>query len=164
MKDKKMTYLLICCVAVVWGVIFYRVFSGLASETPELPVAKTLKGAYFKLVDHAGDTVQLDLSYSDPFSEAYTETLTEMLPERSALISRPHVVPLKPKTDWSGIVYSGQLYNSAQRRHVAIINVNGREVMLGEGERGEGLKFIKRIGDSIKVEYQGASRYLSIIR
>jgi len=164
MKDKKMTYLLICCVAVVWGVIFYRVFSGLASETPELPVAKTLKGSYFNLVDHAGDTVRLDLSYSDPFSEAYMETLPETLPEKSALIFQAKVVPLKPKTDWSGIVYSGQLYNSAQRRHVAIINVKGREVMLGEGERGEGLKFVKRIGDSIRVEYQGASRYLSIIR
>lgn len=164
MKDKKMTYLLICCVAVVWGVIFYRVFSGIASEAPELPVAKSAKGAYFNLVDHAGDTVRLDLSYSDPFSENYTEAPAEALPERNTSISQAPVVSLKPKTDWSGIVYSGQLYNSAQRRHVAIINVKGREVMLSEGERGEGLKFVKRIGDSIKVEYQGASRYLSIIR
>ena len=159
-----MTYLLICCVAVVWGVIFYRVFSGLAAETPELSVSKTIKEPYFNLVDHAADTVQLDLSYSDPFSEAYSETLPEAVTERSTLASQPQVVPVKPKTDWSGIVYSGQLYNSAQRRHVAIINVKGHEVMLSEGERAEGLKFVKRIGDSIKVEYQGASRYLSIIR
>jgi hypothetical protein len=162
MKDKKMTYLLICCVAVVWGVIFSRVFSGMASESPGVAVNKSFKEPYFNRVDHAGDTVLLDLSYSDPFSSSYVEPASERVAERTGPVSQLSMQPLKPKTDWSGIVYSGQLYNSSQHRHVAIISVKGREVMLSEGERGEGLKFIKRVGDSIRVEYQGTSRYLSI--
>ena len=162
MKDKKMTYLLICCVAVVWALIFYRVFAGMAADEPDMPIIRNPKTAYFNRIDHAGDTVLLDLSYSDPFSKPSIETSTEPVMAEAVTALNPQATPVKIKPDWSGITYSGQLYNGVQRRHVAIINVKGREVMLSEGERGEGLKFIRRVGDSIKVEYQGVSRFLSI--
>lgn len=162
MKDKKTTYLLICCVAVVWGVIFYRVFAGMAAEEPVEAVQRTFKEPYFNIKDHAGDTVQLDLSYADPFSNADSEPILLPAEEGKTVVSRMPVGPSRAKIDWSGINCVGQLYNSSQRKHIAIINIKGREVMLGEGERGEGLRFIKRVGDSIRVEYQGASRYLSI--
>lgn len=161
MKDKKKTYLLICCVAAVWGAIFYRVFSGIGAETPEPVSGRSFRQPYFDLVDHAGDTVTLDLSYADPFSEGSVEPVAAITVKTEPVL-KPHLPAQKLGTDWSQIVYSGQLYNSVQRRHVAIINVKGHEVMLSEGERGEGLKFIKRVGDSIKVEYHGTSRYLSI--
>ncbi|MGM9475202.1 hypothetical protein ACS5PU_02185 [Pedobacter sp. GSP4] len=161
-KEKGTTYLLICAVAVVWGIIFYRVFSGMAAEDIGPIPQQAVKKTYFNLVDHARDTVILDLSYSDPFSKGYTAVAAENVLTEQPILTRPTPVLAKPRTDWSGIVYIGQLYNAAQCRHVAIINVKGREIMLTEGQSGGELKFIRRVGDSVKVEYGGESRYLSI--
>ncbi len=160
MKSKRTTYLLICCVAGVWGIIFYRVFSGLNTED-NLPLnLRTTKEPYFNMVDHTKDQVVLEMNYADPFALTNPEPEPVVKPSTQIITSSP--APFKPQVNWSGIIYSGQIYNRAEKRHVAIISVNGQEVMLSEGERANGLKFIKRIGDSIKVEYQNATKYLSI--
>ncbi|RQO80222.1 hypothetical protein DBR40_00975 [Pedobacter sp. KBW01] len=160
MKSKKMTYLLICCVAGVWGIIFYRVFDGLAAEDSAPLNSRTIKEPYFNMVDHAKDPVILEMGYSDPFALANSAPEPIVKSAISVLPSLPS--PMKPQVNWSGIIYSGQIYNRAEKRQVAIINVNGKEVMLSEGEGANGLKFIKRVGDSIKVEYQHATKFLSI--
>jgi len=160
MKSKKTTYLLICCVAGVWGIIFYRVFAGLATED-NVPVnSRTIKEPYFNMVDHAKDQVTLEMNYADPFALTYSEPEQIAKPATPIIPATP--APFKPQVNWSGIIYSGQIYNRIEKKHVAIISVNGKEVMLSEGERANGLKFIKRIGDSIKVEYQSATKFLSI--
>jgi len=161
MKGKKTTYLLICCVAVVWGVIFYRVFTGMAAEQQPEIAQKSVKEPYFNIQDHATDVFRLDLSYPDPFSDPGVEPAIVPAGSTLARQSTP-LPPPRPKTDWSGINCLGELYNSTQRKHIAIINIKGKEVMLTEGQRSEGLRFIKRVGDSIQVEYLGTSRYLSI--
>lgn len=155
-----MTYLLICCVAGVWGIIFYRVFDGLAAEDSTPLSARTIKESYFNMTDHAKDKVILEMGYADPF--ALTNSEPEPLVKTSGPALPPIPMPIKPQVNWSGIIYSGQIYNRAEKRQVAIISVNGKEVMLSEGERASGLKFIKRVGDSIKVEYQNAIKFLSI--
>jgi len=155
-----MTYLLICCVAAVWGGIFYRVFDGMAAEDNAPLNSRVIKEPYFNMTDHAKDQVILEMGYADPFALANSE------PEPVAKSTAPVLpfipAPIKPQVNWSGIVYSGQIYNRTEKRQVAIISVNGKEVMLSEGERANGLKFIKRVGDSIKVEYQNATKFLSI--
>lgn len=160
MKGKKMTYFLICCVAVVWGIIFREVFLSGQDEN-EFPITKHVtREAYFNMVDHAQDQVKLDMNHGNPFQTAsfIEKDISEEPYARPAEIS--HIV--KPKMNWSGISYKGQIYNKTEKRHVAIIAINGKEVMLSEGEGAEGLKFIKQAGDSIKVTYQNASTYLSI--
>lgn len=158
-----MTYLLICCVAGVWGIIFYRIYGGMYLED-DMPLStRAIAKTYFNMVDHAKDPVVLEMDYDDPFALGGAEPAN--VPVLSERMPLPMVaVPVKPQVNWSGIIYSGQIYNRIEKRNVAIISVNGQEVMLSEGEKGKGLKFIKRVGDSIKVEYQNSTRYLSIIR
>ncbi|WP_230145345.1 MULTISPECIES: hypothetical protein [unclassified Pedobacter] len=160
MKSKKMTYLLICCVAGVWGIIFYRVFTGMATEDSAKVNTRTAREPYFNMIDHAKDVVVLEMNYSDPFASGSSEPVN--VPVSSVQAFVPMAAPIKPQVNWSGIIYSGQIFNRAEKRHVAIISINGKEVMLSEGERANGLKFIKRVGDSIKVEYQNATKFLSI--
>lgn len=112
------------------------------------------------MTDHAKDQVILEMSYADPFALANSEPEPIVKSAAPVLPSAP--IPIKTQVNWTGIIYSGQIYNPTEKKHVAIISVNGKEVMLSEGERSNGLKFIKRVGDSIKVEYQNATKFLSI--
>ncbi|KIO77969.1 hypothetical protein TH53_05890 [Pedobacter lusitanus] len=165
MKGKKFTYLLIVCVAGVWGIIFYRIYAGLEQED-ELPVAIVSKGKpeYFKLVNHETDRVALNLNYRDPF--AVISSPVKSIADPAAvqhevkLLSTP-VMP-KPMVNWSAIQYTGYINNPSTKSRIAIIKVNGREGMLTEGQSLEGLKLIKNAGDSVKVRYQNSTKYISL--
>lgn len=160
MKGKKVTYFLICCVALVWGVIFREVFLS-ASDDSELPVpTSAIREPYFNKVDHSQDKFSLNLNDDDPFMSF---SVIEPEPPKGVSAAPLNIkLPTKPLVNWSAISYKGQIYNKTEKKHVAIIGINGKEVLLSEGEKAEGLKFIKRSGDSIKVEYQKAITYLSI--
>jgi len=167
MKGKKFTYLLIVCVAGVWGIIFYRIYAGLGQED-ELPVSSMRKGKpeYFKLINHETDREVLNLNYRDPF--AATAIVTEVKSSIDPLDASHQVKVLamsampKPMVNWSAIQYTGYINNPITRSRIAIIMVNGKEGMLTEGQSLGGLKLIKHAGDSVKVQYQNSTKYISL--
>jgi len=165
MKGKKFTYLLIVCVAGVWGIIFYRIYAGLGQED-ELPLSSMRKGKpeYFKLINHETDREVLNLNYRDPFAVVSAEVKSGIDPAEG-----PHQVKVfsmpampKPMVNWSAIQYTGYINNPSTKSRIAIIMVNGKEGMLTEGQSLEGLKLIKHAGDSVKVQYQNSIKYISL--
>lgn len=164
MKNKKVTYLLIFCVLAVWGIIFYRIYAGLTEEEAiDLPV-KQAKTAYFKEVDHAKDRVLLQFDYADPFADEPAEPAPPVIKPVNAAPVNNYMMPqmARPQVNWTGIQFVGQIFNPATKKRIAIINVNGREAMLTEGETVNGLKLLKNAGDSVKVQFQNSTKYLSL--
>lgn len=166
MKGKKFTYLLIVCVAGVWGIIFYRIYAGLGPED-ELPVSSISRGKpeYFKLINHETDREVLNLNYRDPFAamtSAEVKNSTDPLEasHQVKVLSMP-ATP-KPMVNWSAIQYTGYINNPSTKSRIAIIMVNGKEGMLTEGQSLDGLKLIKHAGDSVKVQYQNSTKYISL--
>ncbi|MBB6273349.1 hypothetical protein HDF26_003809 [Pedobacter cryoconitis] len=165
MKGKKFTYLLIVCVAGVWGIIFYRIYAGLQQEDG-LPVSTVSKGKpeYFKLVNHETDKVVLNLNYRDPFAEILVgmKVVNEpVTPNPVKLLVTPAAMP-RPMVNWSAIQYTGYINNPSTKSRIAIIKVNGVEGMLTEGQSLEGFKLLRNAGDSVKVQYQNSTKYISL--
>ena len=164
MKGKKFTYLLIICVAGVWGIIFYRIYAGMSEE--EEPVAIVEHGAkpeYFKLVNHETDQVELNLNYRDPFALAPPVIIETAKPVTPSEFRMPNNMPIqKPQVNWSAIKYTGYIFNPSTKQQVAIMQVNGAEAMLAEGQSLNGLQLIKYAGDSVKVKYQNITKYITI--
>lgn len=165
MKGKKFTYLLIVCVAGVWGIIFYRIYAGLGQED-ELPLSSMRKGKpeYFKLINHETDREVLNLNYRDPFAVTSAEVKNNIdlaeTPHQIKVLSMPAMA--KPVVNWSAIQYTGYINNPSTKSRIAIIMVNGKEGMLTEGQSLDGLKLIKYAGDSVKVQYQNSTKYISL--
>lgn len=165
MKNKAFTYLLIVCVAAVWGLIFYQIYKGLNDE--ELPSLKssTVKTAYFNEINHLNDTVTLNLNYPDPFfassSDAYQEKkIIENMLKVPVTIKAPPVQ--KPLINWTAIQYTGYINNPANKQKLAMLNIQGKEALLAEGQSANGLKLIKHLGDSVRVQFQGETKYIRI--
>lgn len=165
MKHKKFTWLLIIGVAAVWGGIFYRIYKGMNAED-DLPVAtvKPVKSEYFNLKDHAMDTVVLNLNYRDPFSgQPVQEDLKvrdeQFLPAKH-LITAPKAAMVQ--VNWASVIYSGYINNPVAKKRIAILKINGKEAMLTEGQSLAGFKLLKNAGDSIKIQFQQVSKYISI--
>jgi len=161
MKNKKLTILLICAVAAVWGIIIYRI---LFNE--ESGGAKPLF-ASVKLIDEPldqyfikEDTASLVLSYRDPFLGGVYSDLKHIADHSQASVAiAPAVVEPIP-INWPAIQYSGYISNSSNQNGVSIVSVNGKERMVAEGEVFEGVKVVKNNKDSILVEWEGNRKHI----
>ncbi|BAU54903.1 hypothetical protein [Mucilaginibacter gotjawali] len=160
MKNKKLTYVLGLVVLVVWGMIIYRVFNGLNSDDDSVPVVslKTAKEA-FNDFSIPKDTTHLLLNYRDPFGIVKQKDTDKVGVRRVA--ERKIPVQVKPM-DWGFIRYSGYMLNPTTKKLIALVNINGQNITLAEGQTKNDLKLIKNLRDSIKISYAGKTKFIAI--
>lgn len=157
-----MTYLLLCAVAVVWGVIVYRLFFNdpVDDGSSGFLQPKTVHEPYNQYVAK-NDTFKLALNYRDPFLGKINdqpEALIKVIPADHKASIPVKFVP--PPVNWTVIRYSGYIINPKTKKIVAIVTVNDQERMMGEGEHFQGLKLLKNKKDSILVSWMGKQKYI----
>jgi len=162
-KNKQTTYLLICAVLLVWGIIVYRVFFNQVEEERAGIIAsgKTNPEPYDKYLV-TNDTFQLALDYRDPFlGKAVNVVSTEKnsMPNQ-VFPAIPTPKPIASALHWETIRYSGYITNPVTKKMVAILTVNGIERMTAEGESFQGVKLLKNKKDSILVSWMGKQKYI----
>ncbi|MDN3588079.1 hypothetical protein QWY86_15455 [Pedobacter aquatilis] len=165
MKTKSTVYVLIACVAAVWGIIFFKVFTGISGEEEgQVTQERAKKIEYFNLVDHREEISELESASRDPFKGLeYKQQENDLTVEKPGLVPAP-VMPLaaKPQVNWSGIYYRGYISNPGSKQKIAMLSVNGKEAMLSVGESFGGVKLLAYATDSVKVSYQQAVKYIII--
>jgi len=161
-KNKKLTYLLICAVAAVWGIIIYKV---LFNETeadyePKFNVVKEAQEPYDQYLAKE-DTFKLVLNYRDPFLGGVSVvTENKSTGAVASVQANFNPTPPPPPIDWGVIRYSGYIINPTTKKLVAILTVNGRERMISEGQSFEGVKLLQNRKDSVLVSWQGKKKYI----
>jgi hypothetical protein len=161
MKNKKVTYLLGLLVILVWSTIIYRIVVATQgddadSNLPEHPARKAQYNDYAL----KKDTGKLLMNYRDPFGlQAEKDTVVHV--SRSLPISRlTQQTIAKPTINWSFLKYSGFVRNAGSKKLIALVTINGNSQMLNEGETKDQVKLLKNLKDSIKVSYQGKTRFI----
>lgn len=160
MKNKKLTYFLGLAVLVVWGIIIYRIFSAATAGDDDSPAiaARPLKEA-FNDFTIPKDTTHLLLNYRDPFGLVKQKDTTRTVAKR--LVNRQLIVPVRP-FDWGFIHYSGYMLNPATKKLIALVSINGQNTTLSEGQTKYEVKLIKNLRDSIKISFEGKTKFIGI--
>ena len=159
MKNKKLTYFLIFIVLVVWGMIIYRIFDAAGGNDDTTPIAsvKPAKEPYNDFTIPK-DTTKLLLNYRDPFGLVKfkdTTTLAVSKHLKSAIQLQP-----KPAINWTFIQYSGYIRNPSSKKLIALVSINGKNEMLLEGDTKDQVKLIKNLRDSIKISFNGKTKFI----
>ncbi len=161
-KNKKLTYFLICAVAIVWGVILHRIFFNKPEEDYILKDSNAIaKHEPYDQYVLKEDTFKLVLNYRDPFLGEDIR-VSELKPEVTKFqqMNITSSVSPKPVVDWTMIKYSGYIINPITKKMVCIIIVNGIERMLVEGESFDGAKLLKNKKDSVLISWKGKQKYI----
>lgn len=163
MKNKKFTYVLGCLVLLVWGIIVYRIFSSMGGdEEDQIPVAVKVSKEPYKDYTVNKDTTRLLLNYKDPF-EIIKQLDTVIKAESHKLLTTKSIpVTTKPAFNWGFIKYSGYVRNPGSKKLIAILNINGKVLMMTEGETADQVKLVKNLQDSIKVNFNGKTTFIKI--
>jgi hypothetical protein len=161
MKNKKLTYFLIVIVAGVWGLILYRIFDTVSTgdDTPTPATVKQEKEA-FNDYSIPQDTAKLLLNYRDPFG--ITKPKDTTLKVSKAAVHQTIKINVKPAINWSFITYSGYIRNPASKRLIALVSIGGQNTTMAEGETKNQVKLIRNLRDSIKISYQGKTKFIAI--
>lgn len=164
MKSKKATWFLIVAVIAVWGVIIYRLLIAAGSDEKLFIRTVQPKVAYESLEGYLlEDTFKLVLNYRDPFLEK--EVAVNEIPADLTIKTAPalqnNTALNKPASNLD-IKYTGYIKNSSGKRIVAIVTINGKEYMISEGETVAGVKLIKNHRDSVRVSYEGKTKFVKL--
>ncbi|MCC8427248.1 hypothetical protein [Mucilaginibacter sp. UR6-11] len=163
MKNKKFTYLLGFLVLIVWGIIIYRIIdSATGSETGTSVIESKITKEPFNDYTISKDTTHLLLNYKDPFGLKKQKDTIRTIGKKSFA---PKIASniAKPLLNWSFIKYSGYIRNPGSKKLVAVVNINGKAIMMLEGETAEQVKLIKNLQDSIKVSFNGKTAFIKML-
>jgi hypothetical protein len=149
-KNKKITYLLIVLVGLIWGVVFYKIYSNfggnrqMKNNTPSKVAA---------IETEKSDSIfPLTLNYPDPFLKG---------------MGQPTGIPVKnkdkPKVNWPLIEYRGLLTNNIKKESTGLLKVQNSNLLVKQGKVYSGVKVRTMMKDSIFLEYLSEVKWIRIV-
>lgn len=150
MKNKKLTYVLIPLVAVVWGLIFYKIYLQVKGDDKDVQPFTVKTG---NSVAVASDTVRLKLNYRDPFLSYSFSREKIKSPVFAASLQTDVPVNNKPEFVWPSIKYDGMIVNSKTKRKTGLLNFENISYLVKEGDNVKGYKIVKLFADSVYIGY-----------
>jgi hypothetical protein len=155
LKNRKITYLLLVLVAIIWGMIFYRIYSNFGGNKM---VEKKLPHSVGIVKHDQHDTIEtLSLNYPDPFLKGE---------ERS---SDPSSLEFKdplpsPVSNWPQIEYRGLLTSNNNNESTGLLRIQNTDLLVKQGKVYAAIRIKTLSRDSIFLEYQHESRWISILK
>jgi hypothetical protein len=148
LKNKKITYLLITLVALIWGLIFYKIYSNFGGKKQ---AERNLRQSVIAVESVHGDSIFiLSLNYPDPFLKVSGQTAET--PVESAV--SPTVV------NWPLIEYRGLLTSNGKNESTGLLKVQNSDLLVKQGKIYSAIRIRTITRDSICLEYQKVSRWL----
>jgi hypothetical protein len=149
-KNKKLTYILLPAVILIWGMIVYRVMNASPSGT-RVNEAFHNESAAPAVVN---DTFSLLANYRDPFRTAPAKKI--MTSSGSEVKSSPvkeKKVTTPVVSSWPQIVYGGLIRNQQSKKELAMVQVNGQGNFMRTGDIAGDVRLLKVFKDSIIVSF-----------
>ena len=159
MKKKKIIYLLVPLVVIVWGFVFYQLSSSFLS-TPNYAKKETLQKINIDEIKR--DTFSIVANYRDPFLGTATSSNRSNGSLTKKTSNKPKIkTEVKAEKPWPIITYKGMIKNNNSEKRVGIIKIDGKEYLVKEGDLLKDLKIIEISKQLIKVNFQKESKSIT---
>ena len=154
MKNKGPLLLLSMLVIGIWGFIFYKVVS--ATTVDDSPTSTISAIPYTKLKYKAElDTQLFTIPVNNPFSFKANES--QKIVKHNSTFKQAI-----PKTTKYQIEYTGFLHNINSNQPIAILKINGRTRLVGNGDIVDGLRVNRISPREILISYNGQQETIKI--
>jgi hypothetical protein len=176
MNNKRSVYLLLPLVALVWGLIGWRIWA--AASGPE-EATPTFHTSLPKAAPASARLPRLLLGYGDPFRPvAGGERPASPLPVAAALPAAVATVaaappparlafPVRPAEpartpaatiDWPPIRYLGIITHANGQAQVALLDIDNEELVVKVGHSAHDIRVVQLFRDSVQVSYKNQKR------
>lgn len=151
MKSKKLTYVLIIVVALIWYKVFFKVKANLFGE--EVLIENVQRTEDLRLLMTQKDTVELKLNYRDPFG------VGSLLPDEVEEIEVETMIAQPIKIIWPSVKYVGRVQKTESKNPLAILQIDGVQLFVRKKEElFDDFKIIHIGRDSVEIKYMSESK------
>lgn len=159
MKNKKTLYFLLSAAILIWGLVFYRIFSAVISEnSTNLP----LENISVDIEKTTLDTFSIYADYNDPFLKKNWSFIDEVKLEsnKSQKKNKETIEKQQQIINWPKISYGGLVKNQKSNKQVVLLTIDGNSHLMNAGETISGISLIKVFTDSIEVLFEKDKRFI----
>lgn len=153
MKNRKLIYILIPLVVVIWGLIVLRIIKQIHhSQTPEMEST-----AYSKINGSISekDSSALILKYRDPFLNGITRKSSGAGQSGSVFGNNNNLTTVpKPVINFPDTRYSGLVVNSKNKHKLGLLKIDNKDFLVQEGDLVSGENIIKLHADSVIISFK----------
>lgn len=177
MNSKRSVYLLLPLVALVWGLIGWRIWAAAGGPEEVLPADHPILS---RTTQTPTRLPRLLLGYGDPFKPisgggraatplpvatalpaAATTVTATPTPGRLAFPVRPaEPTPEKPVVtiDWPHIKYLGTITHANGQAQVALLDIDNEELVVKAGHSAHNIRVVQLFRDSVQLAYKSQKR------
>lgn len=150
MKNRKVVGMLLLVVAVVWGIVIWRIAGALGDRKD----MEAVNG--YRPLPAVSEFDSIRVDYPDPFLKSESQAKTG---KQSAVRPSAFFVPDMPlhATDPPDFLFRGRLRQG--KREYVLLESDGRREIVGVGDVIDGFRIVKSAGDSA-VFVKGNQRYI----
>ncbi len=157
MKNKKVVYFLLFVVLLIWGIIFYRIFSTVGGADDSGSYTGTMNDN--SMDKNVPDTFNINGNYRDPFlgtMQADKPVVHYSAPKTPVVKEEKMIQPLA----WPAIVYGGMIKNKQSNKQLVLVQINGQNNLMMVGNTVDGVQLLKIYRDSLEVSFQKAKKWI----
>lgn len=158
MKDKKVKYILIGLVLLIWGIIIFKIFHMVKpvnneAESSFMPVEENTRNTGI-------DSFMIIPDYPDPFLKKYVQTFRKQsLPtgntKKSVLTNKA-----SEAVKWPNLTYSGYASANSGNKSSVLIIIDGTGYIMKVNDEVKGVEMLAISKDSVKVKFSGISKFV----
>ena len=161
-KNKKLQYILLTVVLVVWGLVIYRIFFEGRSKPDNL--TQVIKPIVKETIEAKKESYRLIASYRDPFLEGGTsieikpENADQENQQRSSSNLRRRRTNVS-RVRWPEVKYGGFIESNGNK-YTILLNIKNRDYLVYEGDTVEEIVVKEFYKDSLIVSYNNEDKTL----
>jgi hypothetical protein len=162
MKNKKLIYILLPLVIIVWGAIVYKIMANYLEDDSFDIISEKDDATSLKI--NNVDTFSLLLNYSDPFlKEGVLATTTQATDYSQTIPVKQSTTSIKEKKDntpvtWPVVVYCGLIKNKESNKSCSIFKICGTEHIMNAGDTYSDVTLLLVYKDSAIVQYKNIKK------
>ncbi|MBN1113090.1 MAG: hypothetical protein JXA53_09290 [Bacteroidales bacterium] len=151
-KNKKINYLLIPVVILIWGIIIYKMFfSGISYNISQSQHVVKQKSKVELITSRI---FRLKLNYSDPFLKDVDKTeIIEKVNDNNYYGYNTDRLAETTTINWPSVKYFGLTKNNESK--VGWLNIDGKSILVHNGDEYNNVSVKKIMGDSILLQFKG---------
>jgi hypothetical protein len=147
MKNKKLLYILVPAVVIVWAAVAFSIFSHVHSSDTNFEEINLHVNS--KTVKNDSSGYQLIANYRDPFNAGMRTANEEDISEQERL---NRLQKMNQPITWPQIEYQGMIIHN--KKWVVLLKINNSNLIMKEGDEQFNIKLLKMYNDSVLLKYQ----------
>lgn len=153
MKNKKLIYILIPLVLLIWGLIVIRIIKQIHhSQKPAMENASYSKN---NNPGPVADSSALILKYRDPFLHGFIRKSSDSGRSDNLFSNNSNLTTVtKAPVSFPNTGYSGLVINSKNKQKLGLLKIDNKDFLVQEGDLVSGEKIIRLHADSVIISFK----------